>query len=300
MEALESLNARFSIEDAVTFNVGEGGLPGVVLTGSGSLAHMYLHGAHVASFQPEGADSVLFMSGSSAFRDGKAIRGGVPVIFPWFGDHKSNASLPAHGFVRSRAWTVSGTELLTDRRVKIVLELGDDQETRALWPHPFIARLTVIVGRMLVLNLEVSNTGQIAFEFEEALHSYFRVGDIRRTSVTGLEGVEYIDKVEEKRLKRQGDNPIKIEGETDRIYLNTQSTCVIADSVLERKILIEKSGSASTVVWNPWIEKSARLSDFGDDEWQRMLCVETGNVERNAVTVAPGETHSMRVRFGLE
>ncbi len=300
MEALESLNSRFSIQDSVTFDVGNGGLPRAVLTAQGSLAHVYLHGAHLALFQPEGAEAVLFMSGSSVFRDGKAIRGGVPVIFPWFGDHRSNSALPAHGFVRNRAWMVSSAELLSDGRAKIVLELSDDESTRAFWPHSFSARFIVIVGRMLELNLEVSNTGEIAFEFEEALHSYFHVGDIRQTSLKGLEGVEYIDKVDEKRLKRQDENPIKIGGETDRIYLNTQSNCVIADSLLKRKIHIEKSGSASTVVWNPWIEKSERLSDFGDDEWQKMLCVETCNVDRNAVTLVPGETHSMRVGFRLE
>ena len=300
MEALESLNTKFSIENAVTFNVGEGGFPRAVLTAGGSEAHVYLHGAHVTLYQPEGAEAVLFMSGSSVFRDGKAIRGGVPIIFPWFGDHKSNPSLPAHGFVRTRAWTVTGTELLSDRRTKIVFELSDNQATRALWNHSFIARLTVVLGSMLELNLEVSNTGESAFEFEEALHSYFRVGAIGQTSVTGLEGAEYVDKVDAKRLKRQGNDPIEIEGETDRVYLDTQSTCIIADSLLNRKILIEKTGSASTVVWNPWVEKSAGLSDFGDDEWQTMLCVETCNVDRNAVTVAPGETHSMRVGFRLE
>jgi glucose-6-phosphate 1-epimerase len=299
MEALESLNTRFSIEDAVSFNVGEGGLPRAVLTAGGSFAHVYLHGAHVALFQPEGAESVLFVSGSSIFRDGKAIRGGIPVIFPWFGDHKSNSSLPAHGFARNRAWTVTGTECIGDGSVKIRLELRDDEATRALWPHPFNTKLIVTLGKRLELNLEVSNTGKIAFEFEEALHSYFRVGDIRKTSLTGLEDVEYIDKVDGRRLKKQGDCSIEIEGETDRIYLDTTSTCVISDSFLKRKIHIEKSGSASTVVWNPWVEKSASLSDFGDDEWQRMICVETCNVDRNAVTLAPGATHTMRVRFSL-
>jgi glucose-6-phosphate 1-epimerase len=299
MEELESLNSKFSIKNSVRFDAGEGGMSRAVLTAGDSFAHVYLQGAHVALFQPAEAEPVLFLSKLSVFRDGKTIRGGVPIIFPWFGNHKTNSSLPAHGFVRTRFWSVSDSGVLTDGRVKLVMEQSDDEATRALWPHAFLAKFTVVLGEKLELKLEVLNKGETAFQFEEALHSYFRVGDIRQISVTGLKDTDYIDKVDGMRLKRQADSAVTFEGETDRVYLDTETACVIADPSLNRNIFIEKSGSASTVVWNPWSEKAVLVSDLGDDEWQSMVCVETGNADRNAIMLAPEMVHALHVRIGL-
>jgi glucose-6-phosphate 1-epimerase len=165
---------------------------------------------------------------------------------------------------------------------------------RKFSPHAFTARFTATIGETLAMELAVTNAGGAPMTFTEALHTYFAVGDVRQTRVSGLEGVEYFDKVIGAPA-RKGDGPVTFTGETDRVYFNTKSTCTIDDPVFGRRITVEKSGSESTVVWNPWIDRAKALPDFGDDEWPAMVCIETANTKYNAaITLQPGATHTMR------
>lgn len=256
-------------------------------------AVIYLHGAHLASWQPVGQAPVLFVSEKSAFDPAKPIRGGVPVCFPWFGPHASDPQAPMHGFARILPWTLTAARD-TSEGITLTLSLKDDERTRAsAWPHPFEATCTVALGASLELSLTVRNTGTTPVTFQEALHTYYSVKDVRQATVTGLEHTDYLDKTDKLARKNQGAMPVRITGETDRIYLSTTASCVIDDPGLGRKITVGKSGSDATVVWNPWIDKAKAMADFGDEEWPSMLCVETCNVGESAITLAPGASHTM-------
>jgi glucose-6-phosphate 1-epimerase len=295
---------RYAIPGSVALFTGNGGLPALAITTPASTAEVYLHGAHVTQFTPAGDRPLLFVSKQSLFADGKAIRGGVPVIFPWFGPHPTDPTLQAHGLVRARAWDLTSTHKRPDGSVAVRLTLGPDHGTRQLWPHEFEVAYTVVVGRTLRLELEVRNTGKSSFRFEEALHTYLTVSDVRRAKINGLGGREFIDKTDRATRKTQTESPFGITGETDRVYLDTVDTVTVTDPTGSatggpRVLAVTKENSASTVVWNPWIAKAASLSDFGDDEWPQMLCVETANAGGNAVTLEPGRSHVMAAGVGV-
>lgn len=288
---------RWEIPGTATFSDTPGGLVRMDLTPATATAQIYLHGAHVASFQPAGAQPVLFMSERSMFEKDKPIRGGVPVIFPWFGPRAGHPESPAHGFARTKPWDVES--LTSDgKSASLVLVLNSTDATRALWPHDFTLRHRVVVASELSMTLEVTNRSAAPFTFEEALHTYLTISDIHAITATGFESAEYLDKVDGAQRKTQDHSPIRITGETDCVYLNTRTTCTVEDPGLSRRIVVEKSGSDTTVLWNPWSAKAARLTDLGDG-WPGMICIETANAAENAVTLAPGATHAMNATVRL-
>ena len=289
----------FELPDLARFEPGAGGLTRLAITTPLAEAHVCLHGAHVTHFQPAGQAPVLFVSGRSFFENGKPIRGGVPVCFPWFAARADRPESPAHGFARTMEWEVESLSVDGDQTVLAVLRLGASDATRAHWPHDFVLRHHIVIGRRLAMLLEVENVSGEPFQFEEALHTYFAVGDAREVSVTGLENAGYLDKTDAFRAKTQGAEPLRFTGETDRTFEHTRATCVLDDPRAARRITVEKSGSATTVVWNPWSEKAAAMPDFGDDEWPRMACIETANAGANAITLAPGAKHAMRAIISL-
>jgi glucose-6-phosphate 1-epimerase len=270
---------------------GEGGLARITVDSPLAEAQVYLHGAHVTHFQPRGAEPVLFMSGKSQFAPGKPIRGGIPVIFPWFGPKAGDSAAPAHGFARTAEWTLLDADASAEK-VTLRLGLASSDASKKWVPNEFELVYTVGIGRALELSLEVRNLSFADFNFEEALHTYLKVGDVRQASIEGLSGKTYIDKTAAMARKTQT-GPIRITGETDRVYLDTLDTVTVTDPVLGRRLEVSKTGSRATVVWNPWIEKARSMPDFGDDEWPHMLCVETANAADHAVTLAAGQSHRM-------
>lgn len=289
---------HWEIPGLAVFEDAPGGL--VRLNVSTPLCHaeVWLHGAHVAQYQRIGEEPLLFLSASSHFAPGKPIRGGVPVIFPWFGARDGRPDSPAHGFARTLPWNVESLASDDLGNVSLTLRLDSSDATRAHWPHEFVLRHRITLGAKLDMQLEVENISDAPIRFEEALHTYLAVSDVRQVTVTGLEGVAYLDKVDGLQRKVQAAEPITIVGETDRIYLNTRTACVLDDPGLSRRIVVEKSDSDATVVWNPWIAKAKAMSDFGDDEWPAMICIETANVGDSAITLAAGATHTMRATLG--
>ena len=274
--------SSFDVPGIIRIDEGRGSLPRVSITGDQATAEIYLHGAHLTQWTPRGAKPVLFMSGKSWFEPNKPIRGGVPVCFPWFGPKEGS---PSHGYARLRDWDLESCERRSDGAVRVAFSL--DAEESSL-------RLSFGIGRDLEMDLEVRAKRE--FTFEEALHTYLRVGDVRRVSVEGLEKTDYLDKADASRRKTEPGEPIRIAAETDRQYLSTRSTCVVRDPLFERVITVAKEGSDTTVVWNPWIAKAKAMPDFGDDEWPDMLCVETANAGESAVRLQPGQTHHMKAR----
>jgi glucose-6-phosphate 1-epimerase len=238
------------------------------------------------------------VSGSSQWKTGKAIRGGIPICFPWFGSKADNPQAPAHGFARTRAWNLEAVEQ-TDSTVNISMSLEASDDTKALWPHEFGATYTVSFGTTLKLQLQVTNTGDAPFSFEEALHTYYRVGDVEQIALRGLDDTAYLDKTDGNAQKRQA-GEIKIVAETDRVFLNTTAEVQISDAVERRKITIFKQNSLNTVVWNPWIEKSRAMADLGDDEWKHFVCVEACNVGGSPVELQPGQEHRIEAITRIE
>ncbi len=289
---IAELDRRFGILGIAEVVGGNGGLPLVKITTPATAGEMYLHGGHVTSWKPEGQQDVLFVSTRSLWADGHAIRGGVPICFPWFGDKEGDSHAPAHGFVRTKSWQLESIQASGDK-VTVTMFTESDQSTKQWWPADFRLVHRATFGTELGLELTTTNTGLTPLRFEEAMHAYHRVGDVGQARVSGLDGVPYLDKTDSYREKLQlGD--VVIESETDRVYLNTQHPLDVQDSVLQRRIQIAKRNSLTTVVWNPWMEKGSELSDLGEDQWNQMLCIETSNVGTFGVELAPGQQHTMK------
>jgi glucose-6-phosphate 1-epimerase len=295
----DDLQRRFGIAGLAGFSAGRGGLTCLRLTPDAGEAEVYLHGGHVTHFQPRGAAPVLFLSAESRFGPTAAIRGGIPVIFPWFGGRADDPKAPAHGFARTAEWEVESIER-AGGGVTAVLRLTPDASTQASWPHRFVLRERIDVGPALGVALVVENTGSGPFDFEAALHTYLAIGDVREASVTGLAGTTYIDKTAGMARKVVGAAPLRLTAETDSVFLGTPAACVLDDPGGGRRIVVEKEGSATTVVWNPWADKARAMSDLGDDEWRRMICIETANAADDRVTLPPGQRHAMRARIRVE
>jgi D-hexose-6-phosphate mutarotase len=291
MASATEILRQFEIPGRVTILEGNGDLPKVELNTDAGCAEVYLHGAHVTDFQLKGQPPLLFTSQCSRFARHQPIRGGIPIILPWFGGREGE---PAHGFARLVDWGLHETLALPDGGASLRFHLPETS-AHAMWP-PFTANYVVTVTDKLMLELFVTNRSRDQqFNFENCLHTYFHVGDIGQVSVVGLKGASYLDKIDSYAQKVEHSDAITITSEVDRTYLDTTSTVEIHDRALRRKILVEKSGSNSTVVWNPWIAKSQQMPDFGDDEYKQMICVESGNVGRNKIALAPGCSSVLRV-----
>lgn len=288
------------LPESVTISAGEGELERIQVAAASATGEVYLHGAHVTAYTPTGQDPVIWMSKASMFEEEQPIRGGVPICFPWFGGGREPGMQPAHGFARLVPWRlVEATDV--DGVVTLTLRLtGEDvaglPATQA-WPHAFEATYTVTFGPQLGLDLTVENTGDQRYSFEEALHTYLGVKDVTAVTVEGLDGARYLDKTPgagTDLVSQSG--AVTFTGETDRVY-GSAGTAVVHDPGLGRTITVAKEGSANTVVWNPWAAKAAAMPDYDDAEWPTMVCVETANALGDAVSLEPGQSHTMSARI---
>jgi glucose-6-phosphate 1-epimerase len=295
--ATASLEQRFGICGVARIVEGNGGLPKVVIATADAAGEMYLHGAHVTSWRPSGAEEVLFVSSHSHWQEGRPIRGGIPICFPWFADRAGDPKAPAHGFVRTTSWQLESIAQ-TVGGVAVTMSTGSNAETKKWWPADFHLVQRASFGPELTLELIVRNTGTTPFRFEEALHTYFRVGQIEQAQLQRLDAVQYLDKTDVNRANVQH-GELVIAAQTDRVYLNTKASVELEDRSLGRRITVAKQNSLTTVVWNPWIEKAKALSDFGDAEWRQMVCIETCNVADYALQLEPGQEHTMRAAIAV-
>ena len=296
---LVELNQKYGIGDQLIFSEGPGGLIVAEIRNPHAEATVALHGGHILSFRPRDHEPVLWLSRNSHFKTGKAIRGGIPVCWPWFADHPTDADKPAHGFVRTAVWSVSESEKLEDDSIRLKLFMADSDETFKQWPHRFRLEMDCTVSDVLRIKLIATNTDDKPFIIGGALHSYFNISSVSNIEIKGLEGCVYIDKVDQDRRKVQ-DGFVSVRSETDRIYLDTNTDCVIEDGGMHRRIRISKNGSRTTVVWNPWIAKATKMQDFGDDEYKSMVCVETANADTDVISLAPGNTHVLESIMRVE
>ena len=288
---IEDCNHRFAIPGLAQIVAGNGGLPKIQITSPAGSAEIYLHGAQLTSWQPTGSDEVIFLSEQSHWQEEKAIRGGIPICFPWFRAKADDSKAPAHGFVRTRGWQL---ESLTaeHKSVAITLSTESDEQSRRWWPYEFRLVHRITVGATLKLELIATNTGTVPFQFEEALHTYNRVGEAEELRIAGLDQVIYLDNRDGNLTKtQQGD--IQLTAATDNAYIRTEAPVEILDPVLRRRIRLEKQNSQTTVVWNPWQEGASALADMGNEEWRQMACVEASNILSEAITLMPGEIHTL-------
>lgn len=252
---------------------------------------------------------MLWLSSESRFRADSAIRGGVPICFPWFGGGPADDLTPAHGYARLRDWTlVSAGEgpdgvVLTfalPAEQGAAAEAGPRQAAGAVVGRGALeATYRVTVGPELSLALEVRNAGSTPAAFEEALHTYLAVSDVGQIAVKGLVGTSFLDRLGGPEPVVQEEETLRVAGETDRIYLDPPSTITVEDPAAGRRVEVRATGSASAIVWNPWVAKARAMADFGDDEWAGMICVETANVRGRAITLRPGERHTMAATIAV-
>lgn len=306
MSAVSTLAERdrqLEIPGVARVSEGNAGLARVQITNAFGEGEMYLHGAHVTSWKPAGNDEVLFISSKSRWEEDTAIRGGIPICFPWFRGKADDPRAPAHGFVRTKTWQlesiVENKNRENENGVTVTMFTQSDEQTRKWWPGEFRLVHRVTFGADLRLELTCMNTGTTPFRFEEALHTYNRIAAIQDARVQGLDGVSYLDNTESNKQKTQrGD--VFVAAPTDSAYCNTQSEVDLLDPNKKRRIRLRKEHSLSTVVWNPWSEGAARLQDLGDGEWRQFLCVEASNILDAAINLAPGQEHRMTAVLTVE
>jgi len=286
--------------DGAQLEKGPGGLDRLALHAAEGEALVYLQGAHVAHFQPKGAGPVLWMSAASRFEAGKPLRGGVPVCFPWFGPKAGSPEAPMHGYARLLPWRIVAVTREGEGGLRAELELTAEAAARGGFAGGLSVSLAATVTRSLRIDLVVRNVGAAATTFEEALHSYLAVSDVRQVRIRGLEGVGYVDKTAAMARRPPAGEPIAFTSETDRVYTGATGTVTLEDPGWRRRIAVGKEGSATTVVWNPWVAKAQAMPDFGDDEWTGMVCVETANALDDAIHLAPGASHVMTATLEAE
>ncbi len=295
------LTGSFALPGVLAFEEHEGLVRAQVTLPSGT-ATVYLHGAHLTHWQPAGQAPVIWLSSRAEFAPGKAIRGGVPVCFPWFGNDSENRDggkpAPAHGFARTEEWELAFAALAGET-LHLTLTLGPSENSRRYGYDAFRVAYEMIFADTLTLRLSVANTGTGPLRFEEALHTYFNIGDIRGASLTGLESARYLDKTDGLKEKTGPAEALRFPRWTDRLYPDTTAATAITDRHHARTIAIAKQNSATTIVWNPYPDASAGVRDLAPDSWESFLAVETANAGPNALTLQPGEAHTMQAAIAV-
>ena len=283
---------HLEIPGHLTIARGKGSLPKINVTTGRSTAEIYLHGAHITGFQKNGEPPLLFLSAKSHFAPNAPIRGGVPICFPWFGPREGG---PAHGLARLQAWELTGTAAAEDGSVTVRLRLPQNS-VKPEW-SALRTEFIVTIADQLTMELVTTNESAVkTLEIENCLHTYFYVGDIAQIALAGLQGLPFDDFAAGATGVRQLENDpmLRIGKETNRVYPDTTATVEIRDQSLKRTIRVGKFNSRSTVVWNPWTTQKLP-DDFDPAEHRQMICVESGNVKRNKLSLAPGQTTSLKV-----
>ena len=296
---IKQLNSDYGIEGQLQFVKGSGGFPFIQICNRSATAMISVYAAQVLSFRPtEEKEDLLFLSPKSYYDDGKAIRGGIPVCWPWFGANAVGLDRPSHGFVRNGLWTVAGTEATTDFETKVRLKFPENAHNDHCWQQAFALELEISVGDTLTLDLMTRNTGEQSFSITQAFHTYLRIGNIGQVRILGLEGAVYADKLDDDRQKRQA-GALTVWEEVDRIYTDVKNELIVDDAAFKRRIKITAAASKTAVVWNPWTKKSAILPDLDDGDFRRFICVETGNIAENIVELPPDSACQLLTNFKI-
>ena len=293
----QTLNTEFSIPDHLRFETNASGIVMAVIENQYAKVVISTYGSHIVSYLPKGeTEDVFYLSEQAIFGEGKAIRGGIPICWPWFSDDKSGLGRQAHGFARNVQWQVLATQAGDDGSTAIKLGLKQTESSLALWPHSFELVFDIVVGEALTVNLTTKNVGQQPIIINQALHTYFKTSDIEDIEIQGLNDVTYLNKLTAfSASKQQGD--ITVKGEIDRVYIDVPKTVTLIDKGYGRDITISGQGSNSTVVWNPGPETIKPFSDLPNSAYQAFICIETANALDDIVTIAAGESQCLTASY---
>ncbi|HYO86077.1 MAG TPA: D-hexose-6-phosphate mutarotase [Dermatophilaceae bacterium] len=305
-----SVNA---LPDGAEVTTGLGDTPVVSVNTPACTGQVQLRGAHVLAWQPAGADPVLWTSREATHAAGEPLRGGIPLCAPWFVFGRSGNREPLHGFVQFVPWRLESVASIPSDDaspdiVQVTMSMaGTDAHQHveqlgiggtADYPPAYECRCTIGLGAELTVTWSVRSLGP-ALDWEQAMHTHLVVGDVRRAWIDGMNGATYLDKVAPDGTVQHQWGPLRFHDETDRVY-HTEATLSLEDPVLRRRVRIARTGSAQSVVWNPWAGKARDMADFGDEEWPGMVCVETANVLTETVRLSPGGQHTMSTRLSVE
>jgi glucose-6-phosphate 1-epimerase len=296
---LNNLNAQFSIPGSLSLIELDNQFVAINVTNRFADAQICLYGAQIISYTLKNKVDILWLSPTSFFKEGKAIRGGIPVCFPWFGPHPSDQTKPQHGFGRILNWELFETRITTENETEIKLRLESSAITKSYWPFDFLAEMIFVIGKTVTATLRVTNQSDLPFDYSCALHTYLKVKQIRDSSIEGLQSINYQDD-SGKLLNQQKEENLRIDQEVDRNYLYTAGPYILTDPNLNRSIRIHKTGSHVTTVWNPGPDKCKALKDMPDDDYQNFVCIEAVNALNDIVSLEPGEVHETSTALELE
>lgn len=298
-QTIAALNRDFGLPGEIEFITGAGDFVIARISNEFATAEIALHGGQVLHFQPKGEEPVLWLSPDSEFSPNRAIRGGIPLCWPWFGPHPSNAELPKHGFARLLDWQVIGSGRLASGKTRIRMVLPQINATKNWWTSPFSLSVEITIGKELDVALRAHNPGPESFRMTAALHSYFVVRDVESIAINGLDGKIYLDQPAGGVPRLQAEE-VSLRGEVDRVYLDTTNTCTIIDPRLKRQIQVRKRGSRSTVIWNPGAELVKNIKDFTDNQWHNVVCLETANAASDVIEIPPGGHHELGTTISVQ
>ena len=296
---VSELNKKFSLDGVLEISEVHSGFPFIKINNQYASAVISLYGGQVLSYANCDAEELLFLSDKAFYETGKAIKGGVPICWPWFGADPEAKGRPAHGFARNSLWEMESTEQLENGSTKVVICLLPNEASQALFSYDFKLSLTIVVGEQLELELDTKNNGQKAFDITQALHTYFSVKNIDEVVVTGLGGCSYLDKAQSnsgEENKIQVDD-ISIDGEVDRIYLDAPSELKIMQKDSVKLTAIKSINNKTAVVWNPWKDLCEQSADLKPDDYTRFVCVETANAASDVINIQPGESFSLKATY---
>ena len=296
---IDELNEKFGVEGEVGFMELDGDLPFITITNKYAEADICLYGAQITSFRPMRTTDVLWMSPYSVFEKGKAIRGGIPVCFPWFGPHGSDSALPQHGFARTSMWEVTKVDTLEKGETYVSMQLKSSEETKAYWPHDFVAEMIFVIGDSLSVTLKVTNPSDSVISYTSALHTYFNLSAIENIKIAGLANTHYENQLDGNRYVQE-EELLEVSEAITRHYFDTETDCIIRDPYFKRDIRIAKEGSKCSTVWNPGAEVCEQMSDMPDDGHETFVCLETVNKINDNIDLAPGESHETTAVISVE
>jgi len=287
----------FEIKDILTLQTDDAGIQKILISNTLAEAEIYLLGANLTHFQPKGEEKVIFDGTKSYILPNKSAHFGIPICWPWFGPHPTDTNKPQHGFARTMLWEISETKALPSGETFIKLQLTEDKDTLALYPHSFELTLTFTIGKTLSMSLTTHNTSAQPMQITQALHSYLYVNQVKDIYIEGLENISYLDQIDHHNIKHSS-KPIEVQSELDRIYIDTDEECCIIDPVLKRKIHIQKEHSHTTVVWNPGKENT--LHDVGKEKYNKFMCIETANAKEDTITIVPNMSYTLSQKIYCE
>lgn len=296
---IEQLNAEYGIADKVRFIAGQGDFPLIEISNEFAEATISVYAGQVLSFKPvDQTEDMMFVSSQAYYQTGKAIKGGTPICWPWFGPDPEGEGRGSHGFVRDRLWQVRDVVSTQAGATQVTMGLIDSAETKGIWNYSFDLSIVITVGQVLNINLVTRNTGSQSFFITQALHTYFKIGDLNQVRVLGLENKAYLDKVDRGQQKTQS-GAITFSGECDRIYLDVPPQLTIEDRALNRQITVTATNSKTAIVWNPGADISAKMADLGDRDYEHFVCVETANAANEIIEIAAGDDYNLTANYSF-